>query len=72
MRFRAAGLTGRDLEALEELAHAALLVAASIHPRANCHTWPEYDGHRPNPHHIYRLWFGQLWKIVIEETIERR
>jgi hypothetical protein len=71
MRFAAAGLPRRDFKPLEELAHAALLVAASIHPLANCHTWPEYDGHRPNPHHYYRLLSGLLWGIVNEERIER-
>ena len=72
MRFAAAGLTSRDLEVLGKLAHAARLVAGSIHPRANCHTWPEYEGHQPNLHHYYRLLSGLLRTIVNEETIERR
>ncbi len=72
MRFAAAGLTGRDFNLLKELARVALLVAASIHPRANCHTQPEYDFFRPNPHHYYRLLSGLLRTIVNEERIERR
>ena len=71
MRLACAMLTGRDLELFEKLAHAALLVAASIDPDEDDRRDAPYVGYEPNPYHYYRLLSGLLWAIVTEWYAER-
>jgi hypothetical protein len=68
----AAELTSRDRDLLKRLARAAFVAAASIDPDEGDRTWPEYSGHRPNPHHHLRMLSGLLWAILKEKATEPR